>query len=787
MTNRSLETLLLLACVYGVALADEAPIPSVTKFDDQSTTVSENGRAAKLHVGESIGGWCLMEVVRDGGGKPRAVLEDFSSQRGKMMLVDEQGHREELKKSLEATFVDPKTLYRGHSFQEVVQSDHDLLGAEILSEAGDPNFAEVAACFVPITKMETYAFVGTQTNADKVGVFYGGRTANFDPAVLVPEIGKIREEGRVLDGLVGGYLPVLRFVYPESDSSWTELILFAPERMVDENAQVQPVWYRVSRVEGNRLKWAKYFDSYLAVAPRREPPGGEGFYQDLVELRAAWENRLAAGMQMELPDERLANQAKHSLIRAMITRIGGYPKYGVTDRNYGGSEHDGFQDTLNVDATAMLVCGEAKLARNYLDNYFDRFVRDDGSILYRGPETGQYGRMLTVIGEYYVYTGDAELLLKHRRRIDAIARLLLAARRRAEKLPHDDAAYGMISGWCEADSCLEPEPARYDVPYLSNSSEAVSGFAELGRAWEQIGRNRGDTEMTTWGASLANESRKLAVDLQAGIARSMLPTQPPSLPVVAGAKVPFDAAIARDVHDPQFRAYRANMELLYSGCLTEDEVKTIVMYRAARRDVLLGVPAAYRYQSGEMAGFLSYGHAYGLLQYDMVREFLLELYSLSAHQYTRGTWTAPETRRLDPAAPTAPYCVPAQLSVPLLVRWMLAFEDPRSETLWLCKATPREWLEDGKVVAASGIPTRWGMVGFSIRSQIDRGQIEAEVMFADRSLPHVTKLRLRAPSGRALSEVQLNGKPWDKFDAKEETITLPESTAGKVNLVAKFE
>jgi hypothetical protein len=112
----------------------------------------------------------------------------------------------------------------------------------------------------------------------------------------------------------------------------------------------------------------------------------------------------------------------------------------------------------------MLAWGEFGLSRNYSDNYFTSFVRDDGSILYRGPETGQYGRMLTVVAEYFAYTGDAMLLLKHRARIDGVTRLLLSLRREAEKLPRENPAYGMIAGWCEADSCLEPKPARYLQP-----------------------------------------------------------------------------------------------------------------------------------------------------------------------------------------------------------------------------------------------------------------------------------------------------------------------------------
>jgi hypothetical protein len=765
--------------------AEENLHPHVAVMGQDAVDLRDGGHGVKVHVGERAGRWTLMAVIEQETGKPVAVFEDFSNLRGGMYVADTKGAWRELAKSLEATIADPETLYRGHSLKEVVASDHDLLGAEILAEPGDPSFAAVAPCLVPVTTMETYTFVGTRENSDKVGVAYGGRTANFDPAVLVPAVEKIRADGKVLDGLVGGWLPVLRFVYPEENGDWTELVMFAPPRMEDGNKRIQPVWYRVCRIEGNELKWAKYFDSYLPTPPRSEPPAACGFYKDLVATCNGWEGALAHGMQVDLPDERLANLARHSLVRAMITRIGSFPKYGVMDRNYGGAEHDGFQDTFNVDTTAMLEWGQAALARDYIDNYFTYFVRDDGSILYRGPETGQYGRMLTVVAEYYAYTRDAELLLKHRARIDAVTRLLLSLRREGEKLPKENPACGMIAGWCEADSCLEPEPARYVQPYFSNSSEAVRGFADLGAAWQQIGRITRQVDLVTWGGTLREESKKLSADLQTAIERTIL-TESKSLPVVAGAKEPFDVATDHDVHDPQFRAYRANVEMLFSGCLTRPEVETIVRYREARRDILAGVPTAYRYEGGELAGFLSYGHAYGLLQYDMVREFLLELYSLSAHQYTRGTWTAPETRRIDPAQTAAPYCVPAQLTVPLLVRWMLAFEAPNSETLWLCKATPREWLKDGEAVAASEVPTRWGKVGFEIRSHLDEARIEVALDLPREGGPHETKVRLRAPGERPIAAVTVDGKPWRDFDVKNETIKLPDSIHGKVKLTVTY-
>jgi len=110
--------------------------------------------------------------------------------------------------------------------------------------------------------MYTYSFVGTHDCLEKVGVFYGGITPNFDPAAYIPGIRKVRDAGRVLDGLVGGWLPALRFVYPEKPGDWSELVIYAPMRVENGNQRVQPVWYRVCRVENNALRWVRYFDSY---------------------------------------------------------------------------------------------------------------------------------------------------------------------------------------------------------------------------------------------------------------------------------------------------------------------------------------------------------------------------------------------------------------------------------------------------------------------------------------------------------------------------------------------
>lgn len=718
------------------------------------------------------------------------VFEDFGAIDG-AIAIERGGVRAVYPKSAEPTSADPATLYRGHSLAEVLESEGDLLGREILALPDDPSYADVAACLAPISEMVTYAFVGSPETFDKVGAEYGGRTPNFDPAELDRSIAVVRDERRVLDGLVGGWLPVLRFVYPIDERTWSELVMFAAPRLDTGNNRVQPVWYRVSRVEGDALSWVRYIDTFPSPASTASPVGAEQFYRDLLGVVDASSTFFEGAMQLDLPDQRLADQARHSLLRARATRFGDFPKYGVMDRLYGGSEHDGFQDTFTSDVTAALGWGLLPLAARYIDNYFEYFVRDDGSILYRGPETGQLGRMLAVVAQYHRYSGDDGLLLRHRVRLDAVADSLIALHDEAMTRQPDDSAYGVIAGWCEADSCLEDHPDDYRLPYLSNSAEAGRGLGDLGAVWARIGARLGDAGLARRGDDLCGISAAVGEQLQTAIARTILhDSTPPSLPTIAGATEPFDVAVTRDRHDPQFRAYRANMELLFSGLLTTEQVELIARYREARHDIVVGVPAAYGYDSdesghlkhGELAGFLSYGHAYGLLQHDLTREYLLELYSLSAHQYTRGTWTAPETRRIDPALAAAPYAVPAQLAIPMLLRWMLAFEDPVSGALWIGKAIPRDWLANGKRISASRIPTDAGHIEVRIESRIDEGIVDVALDLGPGG--REVRLRLRTPGPRTIAAVVVDGRPWTAFH--DDIVTLPGSARGAVAIQVRY-
>lgn len=126
------------------------------------------------------------------------------------------------------------------------------------------------------------------------------------------------------------------------------------------------------------------------------------------------------------------------------------------------------------------------------------------------------------------------------------------------------------------------------------------------------------------------------------------------------------------------------------------------------------------------------------------------------------------------------------MTVPSLACWMLVFEEPATDVVWLAKGTPRSWLEEGKTIAVSNAPTRWGSLSFRLRSHLQKGTVEARVAWGSKPPSALVKLRLRVPVGHRISSVTANGKPWDQFNAEAETVTLPSTRKRQVDLTIHY-
>ena len=206
----------------------------------------------------------------------------------------------------------------------------------------------------------------------------------------------------------------------------------------------------------------------------------------------------------------------------------------------------------------------------------------------------------------------------------------------------------------------------------------------------------------------------------------------------------------------------------------------------AKRLLTLGSPGVggATIATADVAGF---GH--GLLQHDMAERFLLHYFAVSAHAYTRGSAITPESSDVsDRDAAPAAYTAAGVTLAPIYLKWMLCFEEPESRTLWLAKATPRDWLAPGEApLVASRLSTRYGRVAFSLVPTDGAGGFAVR---ANVTLPPSfgggggpaggVRLRIRAPLAHAgkMSGVSVGGKAWSSFSAAEETVTFSPADVG---------
>jgi hypothetical protein len=103
-------------------------------------------------------------------------------------------------------------------------------------------------------------------------------------------------------------------------------------------------------------------------------------------------------------------------------------------------------------------------------------------------------------------------------------------------------------------------------------------------------------------------------------------------------------------------------------------------------------------------------------------------------------------------------------------RNLLVMED--ADSLWLARATPRAWLEEGKKIKVKNAPTHFGEVSYEIVSVADEGKIVATVEMPARNPPKSVRLRFRHPKALPIKSVIVNGSSWADFDPGKEVIVL---------------
>lgn len=721
------------------------------------------------------------------------VFEDLRTRDGAITFVSSSGSSRVLAKNGEANFAEASPPYLGLSLKDIGMSGPDLLAAKLL-ENGDPDPEQVKSAAPPMGsatggrsvyfRLPWNTFVGTKECFDTMPVYPSGSTRTYHPGQYFPELNAREAAEKRFEGLVGGWMPAVRKIMPTSDSAYDELIVFGDVQAHDKF--IVQTWHRTAHLEDGKITKVVYGYSYPAFPPARTDPQAEDFYRGLLEFAEYWDKQLQDVSHASVPQNAWVDMSRYAFAKELMVRPGGfYPKYGAVDRDYYGSEYDGFQDIFTMSVGANLEWGRFEMAHTVIDNYLSDFTDAKGMINMRGPETAQFGMELMLFAKYFNYTRDSALLLKHQGKIAATAKMLCEMHDESLQLPADDPGYGLIHGWSESDSCLAPKPEMWWLPYFANSAFAARGLKDISQTWRKI-KPGAETEKATndW----LQRSKTLQDAVTASIKKNVRnDMNPPYIGTYPGTTMTFWESMEKERPSPQQWPHRPYAELLHADMLAPELANLVINCMRAYGATTLGVVANVErpHPTGrDILGFISYGYALALLRLDRIEEYLLFLYSHRFHDHTRGSWTAGEVAGIEGG--TATFCIPAQQTIPLLMRWMLVLEDSDEDRLYLAKGVPREWLSSGKEIRIDQAPTRWGRIDFSMVADNDAKKATAHVELARAGSPKELQVKFRLPKENTLQSVVVNGRSA-KIGGENNDVAIFKTGAEKrFEVVAQF-
>ncbi|HEY4357301.1 MAG TPA: Tat pathway signal protein, partial [Acidobacteriaceae bacterium] len=538
-------------------------------------------------------------------------------------------------------------------------------------------------------------------------------------------------------------------------------------------------------IQDGKVTKVEFGYSYPAYTRRRQDPKPEEFYRGLLEFAEYWERQMRDLTPLTLPDTSWSDMVRYAFVKEQMVRPGGvYPKYGAVDRDYYGPEYDGFQDIFTMALYANLECGRFDLAHDIFDNYFSDFTDSKGMINMRGAETAQFGLTLFLIARYYQLTGDKTLLLKHREKIEATATLLAELQDEALKLPPTDRGYGLLHGWCESDACLNADPSIWDKPYFANSAFTVRGWRDIAATWRKLKLTGGEALAADWTRRSELLQTTLTKSIDANTRRDMKPAYIGPLP---GTKLTFRESLAQEHPSEQGWSHRCYAELLQPDVLPAAQANTVIDCMRAYGATTVGVVANVGRANPNgraILGFISYGYAKTLLILNRIEEYILFMYAHRYHDHSRGSWTAGEVSGITGGG--ALFCIPAQQTIPLLVRWMLVFEDSDEDHLHFGRALPRDWVATGKPISIAGAPTRWGRVDYRLETRGANTLAATITLPAKGDLPKEVHVTFRAPAGRTLAGVTTNGQHAQLSGPHNDAVVVTPGSQRKFEVVAQL-
>ena len=266
------------------SLAAQAGATGLT--GDHSVLGGESEPPASTGNAPSVEGHTLLAEFKMGDVHWKAY-EDLRTRDGVITFLASSGRWRVLTKYVEATFDETNPPYLGISLDDIGVSGPDLLADRLLQGGGDPNPEQVRSAAPllesKISKREEWGgrlpwntFVGTMECFDTMPVMSRGSTRTYHPDQHFPELDSEAGKKRY-EGVLGGWMPAVRKVFPLSEASYIELVVFGD--VVAKDKFIVQTWHRSARIENGKIVSVFYGYSYPAFPPSRVEPAAEDFYR----------------------------------------------------------------------------------------------------------------------------------------------------------------------------------------------------------------------------------------------------------------------------------------------------------------------------------------------------------------------------------------------------------------------------------------------------------------------------------------------------------------------------
>ena len=546
--------------------------------------------------------------------------------------------------------------------------------------------------------------------------------------------------------LLDGYLPVLETSYVDAHGARYDEESFATHSGGELTSYVQLHAGARSSTSDALLRFAP---SHVDV---RVPRGRER------TVRLAWRSG-----EPQLVDASAYEAARRDLVRRWNTRLGQGMQVSVPERRVADAER------------ALLVQNLLLGWRYSIGNPYEEFSFPEGPAV--AEVMGEYGfpdveRAVLDASLARSSTGYANWKRGERLLVSAADFRLFRDRAYIDRATPKLAAFVAAlrsSLRREAPSILEPERYSSDIP------DRVYGLHAQTVAWAGL-RAIG----SLWAADRPRSARAQAGALAERLERPCGPQSTGPAPVARRLALRAGAA-ARPRDAVPFARRSAARELLESRHAVRARVRLlparrhrgagVFRYMLLHGSRLLGLVRAGAYALyGRTAPFPMsgtdqvYGNAVSRFLADNGRadQLVLSLYGQLAAGMTPGTFVAGEAAGvapLDGRRTARCTCRRTTPRTPPSSRRSARCSCTRPPTtLELAYSTPRAWLEPGKRIAVAGAPTGFGPVSFSIA--VHAGSARVRVDPPVRAVPKRLTMRLRLPHGERIAGV-VPATPYD--------------------------